>query len=295
MEMSESRRWISAGTKLCAVIGNPVGHSLSPAIHNAAFEATGLDYVYVAFRVEDVHAALAGMRALEEFRGMSVTIPHKVSVMQELDEVEPVAHRAGAVNTVTRESGRLVGTSTDGPAAVMALEKAGTRIDGKRVAVLGSGGAARAVAFSLLCDRAPSSMTVLGVVEEELSGLVSDLRSAASVPVDGMRMEKKELSSAIGDCDILVHCTPVGMAPGEDESLVDPELLRAGLIVFDIVYTPLETRLLKDARAAGCSTVSGVDMFVNQAVLQFERWTGRQAPVDVMREVVLKRLQQGRP
>ncbi len=288
--MKDERGWISAKTQLCAVIGNPVGHSLSPAIHNAAFAGLGLDYVYTAFRVEDVAAAIAGMRALENFRGLSVTIPHKVAVLKEVDHVEPSARHCGAANTISKEGGRLVAASTDGAAALAALEGGGAEVDGAHIVMLGSGGAARAVAFSLVTERTPASLVVLGVVDGERERLVGDLGSSTGVSVKGIAPGEGVMSGALDDCDILVHCTPVGMRPRTDDTLVDSALLRQDMTVFDIVYTPMITRLLKEAEGAGCRTVSGVDMFVNQAVLQFERWTGHDAPRDVMKRVLLENL-----
>src|SRR5215475_6431778 len=155
---------IKPSTQVCAVIGDPVAHSMSPALHNRAFEKLGLDYVYVAFRVENVAAAIAGMRALENFRGLSVTIPHKVSVIKHLDEVAEVDRGIGSVNTVVNDGGRLKGFGSDGPGALQALLDAGVRVAGKTVTILGSGGAARAIAFSLAANAKPSTLFLLGVI-----------------------------------------------------------------------------------------------------------------------------------
>ncbi len=288
--MKDERGWISAKTQLCAVIGNPVGHSLSPAIHNAAFAELGLDYVYTAFRVEAAAAAIVGMRALENFRGLSVTIPHKVAVLKEVDHVEPSAGNCGAANTISKEEGRLVASSTDGAAALAALEGGGAEVDGVRIVMLGSGGAARAVAFALVTERAPASLAVLGIVDGEREQLVGDLQRSTGVPVKSIAPGEGVMSEALDGCDILVHCTPVGMRPRTDDTLVERALLREDMTVFDIVYTPMITRLLKEAEEAGCRTVSGADMFVNQAVLQFERWTGHDAPRDIMKRVLLANL-----
>jgi len=148
---------IGPHTGLCALIGNPVGHSMSPAIHNRAFAELGLDFVYLAFQVEDVRSAVAGMRAFKSFRGMSVTIPHKVAILEHLDEVDEVDRGIGSVNTVLNEDGRLRGFGTDGPGALKALTDAGVRVAGKNVTILGSGGAARAIAFSLAATAKPAA------------------------------------------------------------------------------------------------------------------------------------------
>jgi len=288
--MSDGRT-IDATTQVCAVWGNPVEHSLSPAIHNAAFAECQLNYVYVGFRVEDVAAATAGFRALHNFRGLSVTIPHKVAIMPHLDRIDDIARHIGSVNTVVKEeSGTLRGTSTDGPAAVKALRDRGADPADRHVLILGSGGAARAVAFALAMLPDPPRLTILGVVGEEVRRLAVDLRDRTAAAVQGAILTGESLAAAIATAEILVHCTPVGMAPHVDATLVPCELLRSGLAVFDIVYTPRRTRLLREAAAADCLTIEGLDMFVNQAAAQFELWTGCPAPVPVMRRVVKERL-----
>jgi shikimate dehydrogenase len=281
---------ISPSTKLCAVIGNPVAHSLSPAIHNRAFEELGLDFVYLAFRVEDVRSAVAGMRALENFRGLSVTIPHKVSIIDHLDEIAEVDRQIGSINTVVNEGGTLRGFGSDGPGARRALAEAGVEVAGRPVAILGSGGAARAIAFDLAHRATPSSLAILGVVEDELEALARDLREKTVVDATGDLLTEEILERRIAESRVLIHATPVGMHPREEESLVAPELMHPGLAVMDIVYNPHRTRLLRDAEARGIKTIPGIEMFVNQALHQFEAWTGKSAPREVMRQVVLDHL-----
>jgi shikimate dehydrogenase len=281
---------ISASTRLCAVIGNPVGHSLSPAMHNAAFDALDLDYVYVAFRVEDLKSALAGMRALENFRGMSVTIPHKIEAMNLVDEIGEVDRAIGSINTIINDNGRLTGIGTDGPGALKALTEAGVDIAGRNVLMLGAGGAARAVAFTLARNTRLEKLVLMDIDAAILQGLTTDLQAGTSASMAGELLTDAALALAMAHADIIINCTPVGMHPREDASLVPPALFRPGQTVFDIVYNPLETRLLAEARAAGLRVVSGVEMFINQAVLQFQRFTGVDAPVDVMRRVVMEKL-----
>ena len=281
---------VNPNTKLCAVIGNPVSHSLSPAVHNRAFQELGLDFVYLAFRVEDVGSAVSGMRALENFRGLSVTIPHKVAIIEHLDEVAEVDDQIGSINTVVSEGGRLRGFGTDGPGAHRALVEAGVEVAGESVLILGSGGAARAIGFDLAHRAAPSSLAILGVVEEELETLTRDLGEKTAVPVTGEPLTGPSLERRIAESRVLIHATPVGMHPREDESLVPPELMHPDLAVMDIVYNPYQTRLLRDAEDRGLATIPGVEMFVNQALLQFEAWTGESAPRQVMKQVVLDRL-----
>jgi len=283
-------RPISPHTQVCAVIGNHDAHSLSPAIHNAAFAALDLDFVYVAFRVENVASALSGMRALENFRGLSITIPHKMEAMKHVDHVEEVDRHIGSINTVISENGNLLGLGTDGPGALKALMDAGVEIAGKQILMIGAGGAARAIAFTLARQGRPAAIFLLDINKPVLNQLAADLAAKTDTPVLSGQMTDAALRDAMAQADIVIHCTPMGMHPREGVSLVPPSLFRPGQAVFDVVYTPLETRMLADARAKGLQVISGVEMFINQAVLQFERFTGVDAPVEVMRMVVMAHL-----
>jgi shikimate dehydrogenase len=286
----EELKSIRTSTQICAVIGNPVAHSLSPAIHNAAMAELGLDFVYVAFRVEDLKNALAGMRALENFRGMSITIPHKIEAMKYVDEISATDLSIGSINTVIRDHGRLTGLGTDGPGALKALRESQVEIEGKNILMLGSGGAARAISFTLARNAGPAEISLLDVDGPLLGQLASDLKSKTPVSIRYEVMTDASLAENMKRADILIHCTPVGMLPKENASLILPELFHNGQVIFDIVYTPLETKLLRDAKSLGLQTVSGVEMFINQAVLQFERFTGEKAPIEVMRRVVMEKL-----
>jgi len=283
-------RAISPGTQFCMVIGDPIAHSLSPAIHNAAYAELGLDFVYLACRVQDVRNTMAGMRALENFRGMSVTIPHKMEVMKYVDRMAEVDLAIGAINTVVHDAGELVGMNTDGPGALKALEDSGVDLKDKNILMLGAGGAARAIAFTLAWDNRLAELKLLDIDLGILSELATDLASRTRAAIASELMNQGVLAAAMETADVIIHCTPIGMHPKVDASLVPPELFHPGQVVFDVVYTPLETRLLADAKAKGLQTISGVEMFVNQAVLQFERFTGAEAPVEVMRRVVMEHL-----
>ncbi|NUM55572.1 MAG: shikimate dehydrogenase [Candidatus Hydrogenedentes bacterium] len=276
---------IDTSTALCAVIGNPVAHSLSPRMHNAAFRAAGLNYVYLAFHVEQVEAFLSGVRAMPSFRGVSVTIPHKRAVMAHLDEIEPMARFVGSVNTITHEHGRLVGSTTDGRGALRALTESGVNLTGRRVLFLGSGGAVRAVAFAVAELTKAAHVTILGRTARHVEELVGDLHAAKLLRVSGGSLER-DLRDAIASADIIIQGTSVGMEPNEGESCVPQELFCPGQVVFDMIYRPHETRLLREARAAGCAIVHGIDMLLYQAALQFERWTGVLCPMDAMRQSV---------
>lgn len=277
-------------TQLCAVIGNPVGHSLSPAIHNAAFEHLGLDFVYLAFPVEDVKGTLEGMRAIENFRGLSVTIPHKTEVMKYVDEISDVDRSIGSINTVIHDQGKLIGLGTDGTGALKALVDNGVELDNKNVLMLGAGGAARAISFTLARNTKLAELAILDINEAVLEGLTNDLKAGTDAVINSGISTESSLAAAMEKADVIINCTPIGMHPKVNASPVPPDLFRPGQAVFDIVYNPLETKLLADARARGLKVIPGVEMFVNQAVLQFEQFTGVDAPIDVMRRVVMEHL-----
>jgi shikimate dehydrogenase len=277
---------IGTSTQFCGVIGNPVEHSLSPAIHNAAFEALGLNCVYLAWKVESIGDAIKGLRALGNFRGASVTIPHKVSAVPFLDDLEQTARHIGAINTIVAEQGRLIGYNTDATGSLRALREGGVTLTGRRIVMLGSGGAARAIAFALAAESSADKLILLGVDDEERAALASDLRSKTTLAVEDHVLDDSALGRTVPGAQILIHCTPVGMSPRADAPCVPASLLHPGLAVMDIVYNPRETRLLKEAKRAGCKTIAGLEMFLNQAVTQFELWTNRPAPVGVMRAVL---------
>lgn len=259
-----------------AVFGDPIGHSLSPVMHNSALAQAGLDGCYLACRVKDIAAAVTGIRGLG-LRGASITIPHKMDVMKHLDRVDSMAAGIGAVNTVVNRRGVLHGCNTDCSGAVKALADK-TVIDGQDVALVGAGGAARAIGFGI--RQAGGRLTIINRTAEKGEKLASDL-DCDFKPLS----EIKELPYRI-----IVNATSVGMAPRDDRIPLDTDLLERETVVMDSVYSPLKTRFLTQAANKGCTTIDGVAMFVNQGAVQFELWTGRKAPVDVMRRVVLDEL-----
>lgn len=282
---------INAHTEFCGVIGNPVEHSLSPVIHNAAFQKVGINCVYLAWRVEIIEDAIRGLRALGNFRGASVTIPHKVSAMPLLDDVEATARHIGAINTIVSDKGRLVGYNTDATGALRALREAAVDLVDRHVVILGSGGAARAIAFALAAESRIGKLTLLGIDDRERSTLARDVRAAGTGLVEDRHLDEGSLTATLPHAQVLIHCTPIGMSPKIDATCVPPSLLHSGLAVMDIVYNPRETRLLKDASRAGCKAIPGLEMFLSQAAAQFELWTNRPAPITVMREVLEDRFQ----
>jgi len=286
----QERTSICPQTRVYALIGNPVSHSMSPAIHNAAFMALNLDCIYVAFQVEDVKNALAGMRALDNFRGMSVTIPHKIEVMQYVDEIPDVDRHIGSINTVVKEDGKLIGFGTDGPGALKAIGVAGVEPAGKNVLMLGAGGAARAIAFTLAQKGRIGKLVLLDINEEFLSQLTGDLQSGTDAVIVPGALNPAAVEEHMAAADLIINCTPVGMHPKVDATLVPDHLFRPGQVVFDVVYNPLETKLLCQAKAKGLKVIPGVEMFINQAILQFERFAGTDAPEELMRSVVMEQL-----
>lgn len=262
-------RTIGPRTALCGVLLHPAGHTRSPAMHNAAFEALGVDAVYVAFDVPPpaLGAAIAGARALG-VRQLAISIPHKEAVLALCDEVDATARRIGAVNTVTLAEGRLVGANTDWTGAVRALERA-TELAGREAVVLGAGGAACAAVYGLL-ERG-ARVRVLNRTPERAAALAERLGAHASGALDDL---------AKGPCEVLVNTTRVGLR--EDASPVEAGAIPAHAVVLDAVYDPPVTRLLRDAAARGARTVEGKWWLVHQAAEQLRLWTGRTAPLDVM-------------
>jgi shikimate dehydrogenase len=280
---------INAHTQFCGVIGNPIEHSLSPAIHNAAFQKLGLNFVYLAFRVEAIGDAMKGLRALGNFRGASVTIPHKVAAVPLLDAIEPTARHIGAINTIVAAGGALTGYNTDAIGALRALREGGVELKGRQVVILGSGGAARAIAFALGTETGIERLTILGIDSQERTALARDLQSKTGMTVQESLLDEEALQKMLPDTHVLIHCTPMGMSPKVNETAVPAALLHTGLTVMDIVYNPRDTQLLKDAKARGCRTIPGLEMFLYQAAAQFELWTNQAAPAEVMRTVLESR------
>jgi len=270
---------INARTTLFGLFGDPVAQSLGPAMHNAAFEAMELNAAYLAFAVKDLSGAVAGFRALD-MGGASVTIPYKTKVMGLLDAIDPLAAQIGAVNTIVNRNGVLTGYNTDCQGVLDPLE-ACTGLAGKSVALLGAGGAARAAGFALTA--AGAVLTVYNRNPDRGRALAADL-GAAFLPL-----------AAFGQsaCDILINATCLGMVPQTGTLAVDPEAIGQQTVVRDLVYNPRETRLLAAARAKGCTTIEGLEMFVAQGAAQLALWTAKPAPLDLMRRVVVAALEKG--
>ena len=283
---------ISGKTIICGIIGDPIEHTMSPAMHNAAFKTLGLDYVYVPFKVKslELKKAIEGIRGLN-IRGVNVTIPHKVSVMQFLDRIDPLAEKIGAVNTIINDGGILSGYNTDATGFLQTLHDKDIEPRDKKVLLLGAGGVARAIGNILAGERA--HITILNR-QQELSwaeDLAHRLNRHYGVEVSAGELTSENLKRALDGVDVLVNATSLGMSPDDDQTPVPTDLLCANLTVFDAVYNPLQTRLIREAKTAGARTISGLEMLVWQGAIAFEKWTGVKAPIDDMRQSVLGLLQ----
>jgi shikimate dehydrogenase len=268
-------RALGSSTALYGVVGSPVGHSISPAIHNAAFEAGKVDAVYLPFDAADADDFVTFARALK-LAGASVTIPFKVSLYGRVDEADAVARRIGAINTIRVVGGRWLGGNTDAGGFLRPLQEGRVPLEGTRASVLGAGGAARAVAIALASSRAQIT------VHARKADQAAAIATIVSARVGPWPPEP-------GSWDLLVNCTPIGMHPHGDRTPMPADRL-TGRVVYDLVYNPAITALLRDATRAGCQTIGGLDMLVAQAEDQFLWWTGVRPHSGVMRSAALKRL-----
>ncbi|KAJ8909119.1 hypothetical protein NDN08_005814 [Rhodosorus marinus] len=300
-------------TKVYGIIGNPVSHSMSPAIHNAAFKHRKVDAVYIPLLVDDVEKFL---KSFDEFKfnGFSITIPHKEAALKCVDVVDEVAERIGAINTIVRlKDGRTKGYNTDWMAAIGAVERALLSLDpeyrrrqeaplriredegverplnGKHVVLVGAGGAARGMAFGAV-ERGAKALTIVNRTMERAEKLVGEMKSMGK-PCECTAMSIAAFQAGeAGEFDVVMNSTSIGMHPNEGDTPVDSDLLSESMVVFDAVYNPRETRLLREAKDKGCVVVDGVEMFVGQALKQYELWTETKPPKSVMEDAVLRGL-----
>jgi len=271
------------------VIGDPIEHSLSPKMHNAAFKKLGLNCVYLPFRVtpRNLKSAMTGIRALN-IRGFNVTTPHKTAVIKFLDELDEAAQEIGAVNTVLNDEGRLIGYNTDGLGAARALEEQHQDPSNKRIILIGAGGAARAIAFTLA--RRARSILILNRTKHRAVKLAKDIEGRIGKKIIARSLARNSLLEALQGADILVNATSVGMYPKTERTVATRKILHSGMVVFDIVYNPVKTLLLREAEAAGAKTIIGVGMLVHQGAEAFKIWTNHSPPVRVMRRALLEEL-----
>jgi len=268
---------ITSSTRLLAIFANPVAHSLSPVIQNAALQATNLDFVFMAFDIKKIGEAIKAMRTLD-MRGVAISMPYKIEAIPWLNQLDPLAKKIGAVNTIVNENEQLIGYNTDAIGAITALEKQIPSLVNKNVVIFGAGGTARAIAFGLK-DKG-CHVTILNRTLKTAHELAENINGAFGELDDLPNLE----------AEILINATPVGMSPNENESIIPAKFFHPRQIVLDAIYHPLKTRFLNEAEKAGCKTITGLEMLIYQGAAQFKLWTGKDAPVEIMREAVLKQL-----
>ncbi|MGQ9497221.1 MAG: shikimate dehydrogenase [Desulfotomaculales bacterium] len=289
---------VDAATRVCGLIGYPVGHSFSPAMHNAALRALGINWLYVAFAVRPAHlpAAVAAVRALD-MPGANVTIPHKEAVLPLVDEVSDAARLAGAVNTIVLRDGMLFGDNTDGRGFLRAVAEAGFDPRGKTVVIIGAGGAARAVGTALAGAGVARFVLINRTVERAraLGDLLASLGPEVCVfPWSELARPPAALATFFEEAGLVVQTTSLGMHPAANLSVpIAPALFHRDQLVCDLVYNPPLTRFLKLAQAAGAGILNGLGMLLHQGALALEAWTGRPAPVEVMRAALARQVAGG--
>ena len=282
---------ITGHTELIGLIAYPIRHSSSPAMHNEAFAKLGLDYAYLAFEVgnEELEDTIKGFRAMK-VRGCNVSMPNKTVVHKYLDKLSPAAELCGAVNTVVNDNGVLTGHITDGIGCMMALKDAGVDVIGKKITIVGAGGAATAIQVQATLDGV-AEISIFNVKDkfyENAEKTVLKLRERTNCKVNLFDLaDLDKLKEEIATSVLLINATGMGMKPLEGQTYIpDTTFFRPDLVVLDIVYSPRETALLKLAKEAGCRTLNGLGMMLFQGAAAFELWTGKQMPIEHMKEVL---------
>jgi len=276
---------VDAKTKVVGLIGHPVEHSFSPIMHNAAFKDKGLNYIYVAFDVlpENLKYVIDGAKALG-IVGFNVTIPHKIEIMKYLDEIDEDAQLIGAVNTIKIEDGKAIGYNTDGIGARKALEEEIGKVKGKNIVIYGAGGAARAVAFELAKD---NNIIIANRTVEKAEKLAKEIAEKLNKKF-GEEVKFSGLDVDLNGIDIIINATPIGMYPNVDvEPIVKAENMRGDMVVMDLIYNPLETVLLKEAKKVNAKTINGLGMLIYQGAVAFKIWTGVEPNIDVMKNAII--------
>jgi shikimate dehydrogenase len=280
---------ITGKTRICGVIGDPIEHSLSPTMHNAAFKEIGLDLVFLAFKVtpDQVENAVKGVRSLN-ILGLNVTMPHKNKIISYLDKLDPTAEYLKSANTILNANGLLTGFNTDGTGAMQALLQNGTDPNGKKMLILGSGGAAKAIAFA--AARTTDQIVILNRTPNKSQEFAKNLNHTLKTKIEGDALTSQSIEKNMQDAQIIINATSVGMQPHDKISLIPPKLFKQTQTILDIVYNPIETKLLNDAKKAGAKTVNGVEMLIHQGAASFEIWTNKPAPIEAMRKAITNQL-----
>jgi shikimate dehydrogenase len=281
---------ITAHTKFICIIGHPIEHSLSPLMHNALFQVLKLDYAYLAFDVHpnNLKAAFNGIRALN-IEGANITIPHKQVSLKYMDELDPLVKEIGALNTVKNENGKLIGRNTDVLGARKSLDDANFDLKRKNVIVLGAGGAARAICYAIKEEIA--ELIIMNRTYNKAKQLAMDLEKNSGINIKLFELNDPSIVNLVQSADILINTTPIGMYPDVGRSPLPKQALSEHLNVFDVIYNPLETQLLKDASDKGCKTLGGIDMLINQGALAFEWWTSKKPNIKWMKKKVVEFLE----
>ncbi len=284
---------VTGETRVIGLLGYPVEHTVSPFMQNSAFRALGLSYVYVPFSIppENLLEALKSMKVLN-FAGFNVTIPHKKAVAKYLDKVEGFARKIGCVNTVVHREGKFVGFNTDGKGFLMSLEEEKIEIEGKDVLLIGAGGAAWAIAFSIM-EKAPKRLFILNRNMDNAEALRLRLSMTfRKATILTLPHQKEPLKYTLQVTDLLINTTPVGMDGKSLPEFIDPKHLSEGAVVYDLIYSPPLTPLLKMAKKRKLRVINGEKMLLYQGALAFKLWTGKEPPVEVMRKALDKILSQ---
>ncbi|MEK3752116.1 shikimate dehydrogenase [Paenibacillus sp. FSL E2-8871] len=284
MSLITATEGYNTGNILLGVMGDPIIQSKSPIMHEAALQALGIPGAYVPLHIlpENLEDAVQAIRTLG-FRGVNVTIPHKVAVMAYVDLLDESAVAVGAVNTIVNNNGVLTGYNTDGIGYVRSLKaEAISDLSGTKIMVIGAGGAARGIVAALLQEK-PSSILIANRSVDKAQDLAAECQSKGNV----VGISMNEVAEMLDGVDVLINTTSVGMYPHMDETPIDPELLRAGMVVSDLIYNPLRTRLLLEGLERGCKIHGGLGMFVYQGAYALEYWTGQPAPTETMRQTIL--------
>jgi len=281
---------IDSQTSLLGLIGHPVRHSMSPIMHNAVIQKLNLKYIYLAFDVDpkNLKKAMSGIRALN-IKGVNVTIPYKQEIMKFVDEIDPLAKKIGAINTIKNIDGYLIARNTDAAGAKKSLTDANCEIQGKNVLILGAGGAARAICFAL-AEQA-NKIIISNRTEDKAISLAKEIKHKMNTDAEGYSNQKNILEKLIGKTDVLINTTPLGMYPHINQLPIPEHLLIENLFVFDVIYNPLKTKLLIVAEKKGCDILGGLDMLINQGALAFEWWTEINPDTNLMKSKIIKYLE----
>jgi len=286
--LESNRQKISGLTKVYGVIGDPIDHSLSPAIQNTAFRSVGLNAIYVPFPVNEseLGSAVHGLMSLG-VSGFNVTTPHKTAILRYLDKVDTQAAEIGSINTVRNQAGALIGFNTDGSGAMAAMRNAGLSLAGQSLLLLGAGGAARAIAYSVC--QSDCSVKLVNRTASHARRLAKLLRRKFDITADYAPLSRKAIHDCVDHADIILNASSMGM-DAKNNPPIEKTWLRRDQWVFDIVYRPLQTKLLRDAISQGTSAINGIEMLLNQGAESFAIWTGKKAPTRAMRRAIAEKL-----